>query len=101
MGLLMIFNGLISNGGRSFIGTLIYSPKEGIGSLISIMILAILLAFLRLICILCKVLIFSRPLIIDCIQPKDPRESLLDHRHLFRQISSEDIQSPALGFEFT
>lgn len=54
MGLLRIFSGLVSILGGSFIGTLICSLIEGIGSLISISILAILLAFLRLICILCR-----------------------------------------------
>ena len=55
VGLRRIFSGLVSSEGGSSIGTLICSRKEGIGFWISIMILAILLVFLHLICILCKV----------------------------------------------
>ena len=55
MGLPIIFSGVVSSEGGSSIGTLICSRKGGIGFWISIMILAILLVFLRLICILCKV----------------------------------------------
>lgn len=99
MGLLRIFSGVVSSEGGSSIGTLICSRKGGIGFWISIMILAILLVFLRLICILCKVLVFLRPSIIDCIQPKGPQENFLDLHHLFKYISSLEIRSLAWGFE--
>ena len=83
MELRRIFSVGASSGGGPFIGTLICSRKEGIGFWISIMILAILLVFLRLICILCKVLVFLGPSIIYCTQPKDPQENFLELHHLF------------------